>query len=232
MDQEKIGNFIKELRKKSNLTQAEFANKYGVTYQAVSKWENGKNLPDMVLIKQMSKDFKIDIEDFLNGEVKEKKNLKNVIVVLAMIFVVVVISFLILTMSKNNNFEFKTISSDNEQFSISGSLTYNENKSAIYISNIKYLGEEANAEYKSVECSLYENDGNIDVKITSCNSLDQEVVRLDEFLNDVTFSVDNYQKICKDYSKNSLYLQISAVDLEDKTISYKIPLNIESGCLK
>ena len=41
MDQEKIGKLIKVIRKKNNLTQAEFAEKYGVTYQAVSKWENG-----------------------------------------------------------------------------------------------------------------------------------------------------------------------------------------------
>ena len=40
MDQEKIGKFIKEIRKKNNLTQAELAEKYNVTYQAVSKWES------------------------------------------------------------------------------------------------------------------------------------------------------------------------------------------------
>ncbi len=37
MDEQKIANLIKELRKKNNLTQKEFAEKYGVTYQAVSK---------------------------------------------------------------------------------------------------------------------------------------------------------------------------------------------------
>lgn len=41
MYQEKIGNFIKEIRTKNNLTQKQFADKYNVTYQAVSKWENG-----------------------------------------------------------------------------------------------------------------------------------------------------------------------------------------------
>ena len=43
MNQEKIGTFIKNLRKKNNLTQQALADKYNVTYQAVSKWENGKN---------------------------------------------------------------------------------------------------------------------------------------------------------------------------------------------
>ena len=37
MNQEKVGELIKNLRKKANLTQSEFAEKYGVSYQAVSK---------------------------------------------------------------------------------------------------------------------------------------------------------------------------------------------------
>ncbi len=57
MDQEKISKFIKKLRKENNLTQKQLADKYEVTYQAVSKWENGINLPDVILLKQMSKDF-------------------------------------------------------------------------------------------------------------------------------------------------------------------------------
>ena len=38
MDQEKIGKIIKDIRVRNNLTQADLANKYNVTYQAVSKW--------------------------------------------------------------------------------------------------------------------------------------------------------------------------------------------------
>ena len=67
MDQNKIGNLIKELRKKDNLTQEKFAEKYGVTYQAVSKWENGKNIPDISLLKQICDDYNIDINDLLDG---------------------------------------------------------------------------------------------------------------------------------------------------------------------
>ena len=47
MDQERIGALIKDIRKKHNLSQSAFAKKYGVTYQAVSKWETGKNIPDL-----------------------------------------------------------------------------------------------------------------------------------------------------------------------------------------
>ena len=69
MDQVKIGKFIAECRKKNNLTQKDLADKYGVTYQAVSKWENGKNMPDTLLIKKICDDFNLNIDDLFNGEV-------------------------------------------------------------------------------------------------------------------------------------------------------------------
>ncbi len=72
MNQEKIGQFIKEIRKKNNLTQKDLADKYNVTYQAVSKWENLKNMPDITLIKQMSKDFNISLDDIFEGEYSKK----------------------------------------------------------------------------------------------------------------------------------------------------------------
>ena len=63
MDQKKFGEFIKDLRKKHNLTQKDLADKYNVTYQAVSKWENGINLPDISLIKQICEDYNINLND-------------------------------------------------------------------------------------------------------------------------------------------------------------------------
>ena len=51
MDQKKIGSLIKKLRIDNNLTQKEFALKYNVSFQAVSKWERGYNLPDIYLLK-------------------------------------------------------------------------------------------------------------------------------------------------------------------------------------
>ena len=92
MDQEKIGNFIKEIRTKNNLTQKQFADKYNVTYQAVSKWENGKNMPDVALIKQISKDFNISLEEIYNGELNINKKKNNFIVyILSVVFLLIII---------------------------------------------------------------------------------------------------------------------------------------------
>ena len=54
MDMKMIGKSIAEARKKSSLTQEQLAEKLGVTTQAVSKWENGHNLPDIENLMQIA----------------------------------------------------------------------------------------------------------------------------------------------------------------------------------
>ena len=77
MDPSKISAFIKEVRTKSNLTQEKFADKYGVTYQAVSKWENGKNMPDISILKKICDDYNTSINDLLDGNNKASSNAVN-----------------------------------------------------------------------------------------------------------------------------------------------------------
>ena len=56
----------------------DIAEKYGVTYQAVSKWENGKNIPDISLLKQICDDYNININDLLEGKNSENNQSKKV----------------------------------------------------------------------------------------------------------------------------------------------------------
>lgn len=78
MSQEKIGKFIKELREEKNLTQEGLAELLFVDRTAISKWENGKNLPDTIILKELSKIFNISINELLMGkkEVNELATLK------------------------------------------------------------------------------------------------------------------------------------------------------------
>jgi len=50
IDQEKIGAFLRELRKEKGQTQEEIAEKFGTSSQSVSRWENGKTLPDLAML--------------------------------------------------------------------------------------------------------------------------------------------------------------------------------------
>lgn len=73
MEQEKIGRFIAETRKKKKLTQSELAEKLGVTDRSVSNWENGKNMPDLSLFKPLCDILEISINELMSGEKIDNK---------------------------------------------------------------------------------------------------------------------------------------------------------------
>ena len=68
MNQEKIGMFISENRKKQNITQEELAEKLNVSKNAVSKWERGINLPDASIMKTLCRILKITLNELFDGE--------------------------------------------------------------------------------------------------------------------------------------------------------------------
>lgn len=68
MDQEKIGKFIAECRKEKGLTQNQLAEKLGVTDKAVSKWENGRCMPDISSLQPLTQELGITINELLCGE--------------------------------------------------------------------------------------------------------------------------------------------------------------------
>jgi transcriptional regulator with XRE-family HTH domain len=81
MDQIKIGKFIAERRKMKSLTQAQLAEKLNITDRAVSKWENGRSLPDSSIMLELCDILEITVNDLLCGEVvvveKYDKNLEK-----------------------------------------------------------------------------------------------------------------------------------------------------------
>lgn len=74
MDQIKIGKFIAERRKELNLTQMQLAEKLGITDRAVSKWENGKAMPDSSIMLELCEILQISVNDLLHGEVITMEN--------------------------------------------------------------------------------------------------------------------------------------------------------------
>ncbi|MBQ3905055.1 MAG: helix-turn-helix domain-containing protein [Eubacterium sp.] len=68
MDQFKTGMFISELRKEKSLTQAQLAEKLGITDRAVSKWETGRSLPDAAIMLELCEILGITVNELLSGE--------------------------------------------------------------------------------------------------------------------------------------------------------------------
>lgn len=71
MNQQKIGQFLKELRNEKKLTQAELAETLGVTNRSISRWENGVTMPDFDLLIELAKTYDVEVMEILDGERKD-----------------------------------------------------------------------------------------------------------------------------------------------------------------
>ena len=79
MDSQKIGAFLRVLRKEKNLTQEQLAEILNVSGRTVSRWETGTNMPDLSIMIELADYYDIDVKELLNGERKSEmdKELKE-----------------------------------------------------------------------------------------------------------------------------------------------------------
>lgn len=73
MNQIKIGEFLKELRKEKGLTQEQLAEQFNVSRRSVSRWETGSNLPDVDILIEMADYYEVDLRELIDGERKSEK---------------------------------------------------------------------------------------------------------------------------------------------------------------
>ena len=66
-----IGKKIMELRKRQGLSQEELAEKVGVARQTISKWELGETSPDLKQAKELSKIFKVSLDELTSNDIKD-----------------------------------------------------------------------------------------------------------------------------------------------------------------
>ena len=77
MDYNKIGNFIMTERKAKKLTQAKLAEKLFVSEKTISKWENGKGIPDTNVLTKLCEILDVSLNELLSGERLVQDNKKN-----------------------------------------------------------------------------------------------------------------------------------------------------------
>lgn len=220
-----FGEIIKDIRKKNNLTQKELADKLYVTYQAVSKWENNKSIPDILILQNISKMFNIDLNYLTNT----KKRNNTIYFILIIIFLILSLTITILiTKNHTHDFEMRTIETTCNDFNLSGTIAYNKNKTAIFISEIDYCGLNKDQIYDKITSTLYQNENN-KIKNIITNK-EKNNLSLNDYLKDLTYHVDNYKSTCLDYNKNELYIKIELQKKNESTITYTIPLKINDTC--
>ena len=158
----------------------------------------------------------------------EKRN-RNVII-LSIIAILILVLGTILLINRNTGFIFKTISSDCDSFTLTGSIAYDNNKTSLYISNIIYCGSEFEDKYNEVSLTLYEkNQDNLLILDKLVYNKD-EFLPISDYLKSITFNIDGISKMCKDYSSENIYIEIEAKDKNNITTIHKIPLKIEENC--
>ena len=230
MNQEKIGKFIRDIRTKNHMSQQQFAEKYGVTYQAVSKWENGKNMPDIAILKQICEDYHMNLNDFLNTKHPKKKHTKKWVIGSIIGILVLLLVLLIFLFTRQDGFEFKKLTASCDDFTLYGSIAYTESKSSIYISNISYCGEEDKEKYQELLCILYEENGKSKTEISRYHYQKSEPITIEEFASMIELHVDHYENTCNISKDNSLHLEIEATGVNGKITTYKIPLMLSDHC--
>lgn len=225
---EQIGSIIKDIRKKNNLTQNEFASILGVTFQAVSKWENDKSIPDITILKDISNKFNVDLNYLISGKKVNinKKSFfkKNMIIITVIIFII--ISVCVILFFHKHNYEFKTLNGETKDIKVTGSITYDESKSSIYL-NVDYNADDTQ-KYSYIKCTLYEKHQDILNVISEKEYLENTPVSLKEYLKMISFVIDNYSPSCKYYKDSNLYLEISAKIDEEKSVTYKVPIKFNN----
>lgn len=73
MNQQKMGCFLKELRKCKGITQEQLSEYFNVSNRTVSRWETGTNMPDISVLVEIADFYDVDIREIIDGERKSEK---------------------------------------------------------------------------------------------------------------------------------------------------------------
>ena len=226
MNQDKISTTIKKIRKDNKLTQEAFANELNVTYQAVSKWENGKSIPDISTLQLICNKYDVDINELLDTPVKaNKKKNNNIVYFIITILVVLVAGTVIgIDLYKNHgSFETRELGSSCKDFTINGTVSYDTNKTHIYISNINYCGKDDNIIYKKIESILYSihTDGK-EMEMAKGDTINN--ITLKNYLDELKFNTSS--NTCSIMKGIKLKLVIKAYIDDNVSTIFEIPLDL------
>ena len=76
MNQQKMGEFLKHLRKEKGLTQEQLAEHFYISSRTVSRWETGSNMPDVSMLIDLADFYDVDIREIIDGE-RKSENMNN-----------------------------------------------------------------------------------------------------------------------------------------------------------
>lgn len=238
MDNDKIGKLIRELRRRNNLTQEQLADKVGVGFRAVSKWERGINAPDISNIYELCKIFNITKDELLSGKLKEKDNSNNknkskskIIITISIIGVFIIALTSIFIYQNNRTYTYKIVSSETEEdYHVEGFVHFKKEKISITLNEILFLDKEfADTIIKNYEYEITSNNemifgyGYID--ITSYRDIP---ISIQEFTKKNKINFETATKLTKEgIVKNGINLKLNFLTNNDEIITKELMLEIK-----
>lgn len=249
MNIEKMGKYIAKLRKNAGLTQGELAEKIGVNSKTISKWETGVNVPDTILLYELSKVFNVSVLDILNGEKIDSQNTNNatftdgiffynkifkkkiICITIAVILFITILFSVLYTITNYNKNQLYDINAFNDNFTTRGFLITNPKESLFVIDNFSYQGADVSTnnepKINSYSVSIQNENGTATYysmeynndKYSSISDIIEKTHILFTIRKDESFLV-NEEKL------NQLYI-IIYYDYNDETIENKIKLNFD-----
>ena len=238
MNQQKIGDFLTDLRKQRKLTQQEVADKLFVSREAVSKWERGLCLPDYQSMLLLCKLYNISTNELFIGEfeneenrellneapIKEMINLKNKnkVVIHKFIFLIIILllSFFIYYFVNNyKSIKVYVIAGEGKYFDISqGMLITSPNKTYLQLGEI-INNEGSSEDIKSI--TLYYKDDNKKEILLEDNDTKQLAINVStDFINKKSIN-----KVLK-----KLYIDIETETIKE-TIKLDFKINFENALI-
>ena len=238
MNQQKIGDFLTDLRKQRKLTQQEVADKLFVSREAVSKWERGLCLPDYQSMLLLCKLYNISTNELFIGEfeneenrellneapIKEMINLKNKnkVVIHKFIFLIIILllSFFIYYFVNNyKSIKVYVIAGQGNYFDISqGMLITSPSKTYIQLGEI-INNEGSSEDIKSI--TLYYKDDNKKEILLEDNDTKQLAINV---------STDSINKKSINKVLKKLYIDIETETIKE-TIKLDFKINFENALI-
>lgn len=226
MDQEKIGKFIAELRKKRKWTQEELAQMIPISREAVSKWERGITIPNSESLLILSNIFDVSVDSLLLGEhvIKNKKEqLQNLtleildennskkkkihnlrILIISLFIIFIVIFFCYYFFNTYNSIKVYMVSGSGESFSMTdGIFVTTKEKMYFRFGDFNFSNEE---DIKGIEM-YYQKDGKEKQIFSSDSSI--RMIK-DDYGYDAYFELKELDNIL-----NNTYLKIQYGDSQE-----------------
>lgn len=206
MNDLRIKNSLIKIRKMHNLTQAQFAEKIGVSDKTVSKWECGNSIPDIIMLNQISKIFNVPINDIIVGNInnsypKKIFSKKKIFIISILVLILICLIFLLVKIGDGKN----NIKPKDDPYKDEYSCTY---KTTYHIENI-YESNDENYLYYTV--TQFQTEGVFVIRLPK--SIAQNIEINNDYIFTLRTNIEYIYKLTNILFENSTVINIEKTDL-------------------